>query len=81
LAVLVIPAKRQELPFRELLVQALDAAGLPFFDLGQAGLGPEDHFVGDNHWNARGHAKVAKLLVPFVETVDAAATSSSSGAG
>jgi hypothetical protein len=81
LAVLVIPPRRQELPIGELLLQALDAAGLPFLDLGQAGLGPEDYFVGDNHWNARGHAKVAELLVPFVETVDAATTSSASGPG
>ena len=81
LAVLLIPAKNDPLRFRARLVQALKAEGLPFLDLEHAALGPEDYFAGDDHWNVSGHAKVARLLVPFLETVAAVATSPAGGSG
>ena len=74
---LLIPAKNDPLRFRARLVQALKAEGLPFLDLEHAALGPEDYFAGDDHWNVSGHAKVARLLVPFLETVAAVGMSPS----
>ena len=71
LIVLVVPPKKDSRGFYERLVEHLAARGLPGLDLEAAGFGPEDYFVGDGHWNAHGHAKVARLLEELLAASDA----------
>jgi lysophospholipase L1-like esterase len=70
LVVLVVPPKRDSRGFHSALVAALSAGGRSFLDLEPAALGPEDYFVGDGHWNARGHAQVARLLEAFLAQLE-----------
>jgi lysophospholipase L1-like esterase len=70
LVVLVVPRRKDTRGFYEILVRELKVRGISFLDLETAGLGPEDYFVGDGHWNARGHARVARLLGAFLQNLE-----------
>lgn len=54
----------------ELLAERFETAGVTLLRIPQASERPEIYFENDGHWNAKGHAEVARLLTKVLTSAD-----------